>query len=87
MDYKIKKIAKKRDLSEKFVETIIAGADSGFLKGWRELVYHQKVQIWNLLETKNEPEALYRLQGQLSAYRKIENRIDEVLEDYKNVKK
>ena len=87
MDYKIKKIAKKRDLSEKFVETIIAGADSGFLKGWRELVYFQKVQIWKLLETKNEPEALYRLQGQLSAYRKIENRIDEVLEDYKNVKK
>ena len=83
---KIKKIAKRRGLSEQFVETIIAGADSGFLKGWRELIYHQKVQIWNLLETKTDVPEVYRLQGQLAAYKKIENRIDEVLEDYKNEK-
>lgn len=83
MDNKIKKIAKKRGLTEGFVETIIAGTDSGFLKGWRELVYNQKVQIWNILETEKEVINVYRLQGQLAAYRKIENRIDEVMEDYK----
>lgn len=87
MDNRIKKIAKKRNLSEKFVEILIAGADSGFLKGWRELVYNQKVQIWNLLETETNVPKVYRLQGSLAAYRKIENRIDEVLEDYKNDKK
>lgn len=87
MDNKIKKIAKRRDLKEKFVETIIAGADSGFLKGWRELIYDQKVQIWNLLETETAVPNVYRLQGKLSAYRKIENRIDEVLEDFRNDRK
>jgi len=81
---KIKKIAKKRDLTEGFVETIIAGADNGFLKGWRTLVYQQKLSIWTALEKVNETHELFRLQGMLSAYRKIENRIDEVLEDYKN---
>lgn len=84
MDNKIKKIAERRQLSEQFVETIIAGVDSGFLKGWRDLVYAQKVQIWNMLETEKKTINVFRLQGQLSAYRKIENRIDEVLEDYKN---
>lgn len=84
MDNKIKKIAERRQLSEQFVETIIAGVDSGFLKGWRDLVYAQKVQIWNALEIEKETINVFRLQGQLSAYRKIENRIDEVLEDYKN---
>lgn len=84
MDNKIKKIAKRRELSVQFVESILAGADNGFLKGWRELVYVQKVQVWNNLEKATKIEDVYRLQGQLSAYRKIENRIDEVLEDYKN---
>lgn len=81
---KIKKIAKRRGLSIQFVETIIAGIDSGFLKAWRELVYNQKVQIWNNLEIEDDMNSVFRLQGMLSAYRKIENRIDEVLEDYKN---
>lgn len=84
MDNKIKKIAEKRDLSEQFVESIIAGADNGFLKGWRTLVYQQKISIWNALEKENESNDIFRLQGMLSAYRKIENRIDEVLEDYKD---
>ena len=84
MDNRIKKISKKRELSPQFVETIIAGADSGFLKGWRELVYTQKVQVWNNLEKATKIEDVFRLQGALSAYRKIENRVDEVLEDYKN---
>ena len=86
MNNKIKKIAKRRGLTEGFVDTIIAGIDSGFIKGWRELVYNQKVQIWNNLETEDDMNSVCRLQGMLSAYRKIENRIDEVLEDYKNDK-
>ena len=82
----MKIIAKNRNISETFVETIIAGAESGFLKGWRILVYNQKVQIWTNLEKETKIEDVYRLQGKLSAYRKIENRIDEILEDYKNDK-
>lgn len=84
MDNKIKKIAKKRGLTIDFVETIVAGAESGFLKGWRDLIYNQKVAIWTDLEKEKIADNIFRLQGMLSAYRKIENRIDEVLEDYKD---
>ncbi len=84
MDNKIKKIAKKRGLTIDFVETIVAGAESGFLKGWRDLVYNHKVQIWKSLETKTVPSDIYRLQGMLIGHKDAENRIDEVLEDYKD---
>ena len=87
MDKRIEKIAKRRDLAPQFVETIIAGADSGFLKGWRNWVDSYRISVLKNLETKSDPMDIYRLQGMLTAYRKLDNRIDEVLEDYKREKK
>jgi len=84
VDNRIKKIAKKRDLTEQFVETIIAGADNGFLKGWRDFNESYQMSALKSLVIKTELPEIYRLQGMISGLKKIENRIDEVLEDYKN---
>ena len=79
----IKQIAEGYNVSEKAIETIADGVNSGFIKAWREFIDGEKLIELNLLIIEKDINQVFRRQGMLAAFTNIDKKIDNIVEEMK----
>ena len=79
----LKQIAEGYAVSEKAIETIVDGMNSGFIKAWREFIDLEKMIELKLLIKENDINQVFRRQGMLAAFSNIDKKIDNIVEEMK----